>query len=147
MNPSGDGLRERASTSPALFNRCVLNWFGDWSSSALYQVVTCFKTYWTILFRLVWNWPSIWILIAPIMTHQWRCLPSASFCLSKFTIVMRLLTHSFMHIIPFAKLTQLNNVKGIELQPLHHDISSTSSNTSWIYSMKSDVTWKMKSFI
>ena len=38
MNPSGDGLRERASTSPALFNRCVLNWFGDWSDSALYQV-------------------------------------------------------------------------------------------------------------
>lgn len=38
MNPSGDGLRERASTSPALFNRCVLNWFGDWPNSALYQV-------------------------------------------------------------------------------------------------------------
>lgn len=38
MNPSGDGLRERAATSPALFNRCVLNWFGDWSNSALYQV-------------------------------------------------------------------------------------------------------------
>uniref|UniRef100_A0A915D8F2 Dynein heavy chain n=1 Tax=Ditylenchus dipsaci TaxID=166011 RepID=A0A915D8F2_9BILA len=38
MNPSGDGLRERASTSPALFNRCVLNWVGDWSNSALYQV-------------------------------------------------------------------------------------------------------------
>lgn len=38
MNPSGDGLRERASTSPALFNRCVLNWFGDWSSTALFQV-------------------------------------------------------------------------------------------------------------
>lgn len=39
MNPSGDGLRERASTSPALFNRCVLNWFGDWTDSALYQVI------------------------------------------------------------------------------------------------------------
>lgn len=38
MNPSGDGLRERASTSPALFNRCVLNWFGDWTNSAFYQV-------------------------------------------------------------------------------------------------------------
>ncbi|KAL3074126.1 hypothetical protein niasHT_033334 [Heterodera trifolii] len=38
MNPSGDGLRERASTSPALFNRCVLDWFGDWSNSALFQV-------------------------------------------------------------------------------------------------------------
>uniref|UniRef100_A0A914RGN1 Dynein heavy chain AAA module D4 domain-containing protein n=1 Tax=Parascaris equorum TaxID=6256 RepID=A0A914RGN1_PAREQ len=38
MNPSGEGLRERASTSPALFNRCVLNWFGDWTDSALYQL-------------------------------------------------------------------------------------------------------------
>ncbi|KAI6221986.1 Dynein heavy chain, cytoplasmic [Aphelenchoides besseyi] len=38
MNPSGDGLRERAATSPALFNRCVLNWFGDWDNQALYQV-------------------------------------------------------------------------------------------------------------
>lgn len=24
--------------SSALFNRCVLNWFGDWSDGALYQV-------------------------------------------------------------------------------------------------------------
>lgn len=39
MNPSGEGLRERSSTSPALFNRCVLNWFGDWTNSALYQVL------------------------------------------------------------------------------------------------------------
>ncbi|CEF66963.1 Dynein heavy chain, cytoplasmic [Strongyloides ratti] len=38
MNPSGDGLREKASTSPALFNRCVINWYGDWSNTALYQV-------------------------------------------------------------------------------------------------------------
>jgi dynein heavy chain 1 len=38
MNPSGDSLRQRASTSPALFNRCVLNWFGDWSNKTLYQV-------------------------------------------------------------------------------------------------------------
>ena len=38
MNPSADGLKDRAATSPALFNRCVLNWFGDWSNSALYQV-------------------------------------------------------------------------------------------------------------
>ncbi|PIO76653.1 putative ATP synthase F1, delta subunit [Teladorsagia circumcincta] len=29
MNPSGSGLRERASTSPALFNRCVLNWWHE----------------------------------------------------------------------------------------------------------------------
>lgn len=38
MNPSSEGLKDRAATSPALFNRCVLNWFGDWSDEALFQV-------------------------------------------------------------------------------------------------------------
>ncbi|KAK3110084.1 dynein heavy chain, partial [Teratosphaeriaceae sp. CCFEE 6253] len=38
MNPPTEGLSSRAATSPALFNRCVLNWFGDWSDQALYQV-------------------------------------------------------------------------------------------------------------
>lgn len=38
MNPPKEGLSSRAATSPALFNRCVLNWMGDWSDQALYQV-------------------------------------------------------------------------------------------------------------
>eukprot|EP00127_Corallochytrium_limacisporum_P003948 Clim_evm33s155 gene=Clim_evmTU33s155 len=40
MNPpTGEGgLRDRASASPALFNRCVVDWFGDWSQQALNQV-------------------------------------------------------------------------------------------------------------
>jgi dynein heavy chain 1 len=38
MNPPTEGLGSKAATSPALFNRCVLNWFGDWSDQALYQV-------------------------------------------------------------------------------------------------------------
>ncbi|KAI9809961.1 MAG: hypothetical protein M1825_000394 [Sarcosagium campestre] len=38
MNPPKDGLSSKAATSPALFNRCVLNWFGDWSDQALFQV-------------------------------------------------------------------------------------------------------------
>ena len=38
MNPPRDGLSSRAATSPALFNRCVLNWMGDWSDQALFQV-------------------------------------------------------------------------------------------------------------
>lgn len=42
MNPSSKGLKDRAATSPALFNRCVLNWFGDWSDTALFQVIQCF---------------------------------------------------------------------------------------------------------
>jgi dynein heavy chain 1 len=32
------GLASRAATSPALFNRCVLDWFGDWPDQAFYQV-------------------------------------------------------------------------------------------------------------
>ncbi|KAI9339082.1 dynein heavy chain [Obelidium mucronatum] len=38
MNPPEGGLSSRAATSPALFNRCVLDWFGDWSDQAFYQV-------------------------------------------------------------------------------------------------------------
>ena len=38
MNPPSDGLAGRAATSPALFNRCVLNWFGTWSTKTLFQV-------------------------------------------------------------------------------------------------------------
>ena len=38
MNPAEGGMAERAATSPALFNRCVLDWFGDWSKNALFQV-------------------------------------------------------------------------------------------------------------
>ena len=38
MNPPTEGLASRAATSPALFNRCVLDWFGDWSDQAFYQV-------------------------------------------------------------------------------------------------------------
>ncbi|OAV97838.1 hypothetical protein PTTG_07292 [Puccinia triticina 1-1 BBBD Race 1] len=38
MNPPENGLASQAATSPALFNRCVLDWFGDWSDQAFYQV-------------------------------------------------------------------------------------------------------------
>jgi dynein heavy chain 1 len=42
MNPASGGMQDRAATSPALFNRCVLDWFGDWSDDALFQVSTKF---------------------------------------------------------------------------------------------------------
>jgi dynein heavy chain 1 len=38
MNPPEGGLGSRTATSPALFNRCVLDWFGDWPDQAFYQV-------------------------------------------------------------------------------------------------------------
>ncbi|KAG0320600.1 hypothetical protein BGZ99_004425, partial [Dissophora globulifera] len=44
MNPPEEGLATRAATSPALFNRCVLDWFGDWSDQAFFQVGQEFTT-------------------------------------------------------------------------------------------------------
>ncbi len=38
MNPSGGEWKNRSTTSPALFNRCVVDWFGTWSSKAMGQV-------------------------------------------------------------------------------------------------------------
>jgi dynein heavy chain 1 len=36
MNPPENGPASRAATLPALFNRCVLDWFGDWPDQAFY---------------------------------------------------------------------------------------------------------------
>ncbi len=38
MNPNNDDFDNRSATSPALFNRCVIDWFGEWSAAALFQV-------------------------------------------------------------------------------------------------------------
>lgn len=38
MNPRNTDFTNRAATSPALFNRCVVDWFGDWSTAALHQI-------------------------------------------------------------------------------------------------------------
>jgi len=38
MNPSNPDFSNRTSSSPALFNRCVIDWFGDWSPEAYEQV-------------------------------------------------------------------------------------------------------------
>jgi len=35
INPANSGFDNRGATSPALFNRCVVNWMGDWSQDAL----------------------------------------------------------------------------------------------------------------
>jgi len=42
MNPASPEFHNRSATSPALFNRCVLDWFGEWSPKALFQVGTEF---------------------------------------------------------------------------------------------------------
>ncbi|TDH68981.1 hypothetical protein CCR75_000940 [Bremia lactucae] len=38
MNPASGGFQNRTNTSPALFNRCVVDWFGTWNDHALAQV-------------------------------------------------------------------------------------------------------------
>ena len=38
MNPASSDFNNRCTTSPALFNRCVVDWFGTWSPIALAQV-------------------------------------------------------------------------------------------------------------
>ena len=38
MNPANPDFSNRAGSSPAIFNRCVIDWFGDWPNEALFQV-------------------------------------------------------------------------------------------------------------
>jgi len=38
MNPSGGEWKNRSTTSPALFNRCVVDWFGTWGGKAMGEV-------------------------------------------------------------------------------------------------------------
>ncbi len=45
MNPANPDFHNRAATSPALFNRCVLDWFGEWSNEALFQVAQEFTNH------------------------------------------------------------------------------------------------------
>ena len=44
MNPASSDYSKRTATSPALFNRCVIDWVGDWSNDALEQVAQEFTT-------------------------------------------------------------------------------------------------------
>jgi len=38
MNPSGGEWKNRSTSSPALFNRCVVDWFGTWGAKAMGEV-------------------------------------------------------------------------------------------------------------
>ncbi|CAG8466762.1 5969_t:CDS:10, partial [Racocetra fulgida] len=73
MNPPEGGLASRAATSPALFNRCVLDWFGDWSDQAFFQVGMEFtqnldldlQTYTPPI-----NFPTAYRLLPPQPSHR-----------------------------------------------------------------------------
>ncbi|CAD8134930.1 unnamed protein product [Paramecium octaurelia] len=45
MNPKNPDFSNRTASSPALFNRCVIDWFGDWTNEALFQVGKAFTMY------------------------------------------------------------------------------------------------------
>ena len=49
MNPSNPDFSNRTASSPALFNRCVIDWFGEWSDDGLLQVSKEFTKYLDIL--------------------------------------------------------------------------------------------------
>lgn len=38
MNPDSGDFKNRSATSPALFNRCTIDWFGNWSNDTILQV-------------------------------------------------------------------------------------------------------------
>jgi predicted nuclease with TOPRIM domain len=42
MNPASTDFHNRSATSPALYNRCVIDWFGDWPDKAFQQVASEF---------------------------------------------------------------------------------------------------------
>jgi dynein heavy chain 1 len=45
MNPLSPDFSNRAASSPALYNRCVIDWFGDWSREGLWQVANKLTEY------------------------------------------------------------------------------------------------------
>ena len=45
MNPLSPDFSNRAASSPALYNRCVIDWFGDWTRDGLYQVANKLTEY------------------------------------------------------------------------------------------------------
>jgi len=45
MNPASPDFANRSASSPALFNRCVIDWFGDWTDEGLLQVALEFTKY------------------------------------------------------------------------------------------------------
>jgi dynein heavy chain 1 len=45
MNPANADFSNRSASSPALFNRCVIDWFGDWADDGLLQVAKEFTKF------------------------------------------------------------------------------------------------------
>mmetsp|Transcript_38915 Transcript_38915/g.38510 ORF Transcript_38915/g.38510 Transcript_38915/m.38510 type:complete len:144 (+) Transcript_38915:778-1209(+) len=45
MNPSNPDFNNRTASSPALFNRCVIDWFGEWADESLWQVAKEYTKY------------------------------------------------------------------------------------------------------
>nr|CAG4709143.1 unnamed protein product [Naegleria fowleri] len=44
INPANADFKSRAATSPALFNRCVIDWFGSWPYQGLQEIASSFTS-------------------------------------------------------------------------------------------------------
>ena len=79
MKLSTHSLKDKADTAPALFNRCVLNWFSDWSNSAVFQVGRKF----TIQMDLdqpsyqAPDYPPVACPIVSLSPHHWDAVVNA----------------------------------------------------------------------
>lgn len=107
MNPSSEGLKDRASTCQALFNHCALNWLGDWTGELIvwiFRICNDTNCLWYRRFRSphsskwVNNWPTItkWTWRNRIGFQVTSCVPSFDFAAHSPLIVTRLLTPLFV---------------------------------------------------
>nr|KAJ3421295.1 hypothetical protein HK105_003977 [Polyrhizophydium stewartii] len=68
MNPPEGSLASKAAMSPALFNRCVLDWYGDWDLQAFFQVGQEF-THTLDLDEATFIAPTKYIPLLPELSH------------------------------------------------------------------------------
>ncbi|RIB13029.1 dynein heavy chain and region D6 of dynein motor-domain-containing protein [Gigaspora rosea] len=73
MNPPEGGLTSRVAAYPALFNHCILDWFGDWSDKTLYQVGMKFTQILDLDFQTYSapsNFPVVYRLLSLSPSHR-----------------------------------------------------------------------------
>ena len=88
MNPASADFNLRTTASPALFNRCVVDWFGTWQQSALAQVANDFtmhmdiakymNSYTPLLESEVMNLGSTGAVLTIISENLHHCIKSIS---------------------------------------------------------------------
>lgn len=111
MNPASPDFHNRSATSPgltlyehivyilffnclnqrfvvlALFNRCVIDWFGDWPDMAFHQVRSMFRIFFFLIFRFV---------IGCIRVYAKRRFGWSKLCCGKLKFIFSLLSFLFL---------------------------------------------------